>query len=179
MIDINAWRKKSPVAAWMAFVTVVTSSGYGVIKGGLELKEKFTSTPPATADIRSTNFQNPRLVEVYAELVNPANFARTFRSLGVVCTTHSGKEFMLNALNNMPREMNVVPDLQLSPLNVGAGSALPVRLAFMRDLQFEMNQQCKSIAVSWVGSDGYLDRGESVEIPKGAATFTSVKYKTR
>lgn len=179
MFDIDAWRKKSPVAAWVAFIALLTSSGYGLIKGGFELKDKFTAPPPAAADIRTADFQNPSLVDVYAELVNPASFARTFRNLGVVCTTHSGKEIMLHALNNMPREMSVVPDLQLSPLNVGAGSALPIRLAFMRDPQFEMNQQCKSIAVSWVGSDGYLGQGESVDIPRGAVTFTSVNYRTR
>jgi hypothetical protein len=179
VVDIDTWRKKSPVAAWVAFIALLTSSGYGVLDAGLELKAMFTEPPPAIADIRTADFQHPRLVEVYAELVNPAGFARTFRSVGVVCATHSGKEIMLNALNNMPRELSVIPDLQLSPLDVGAGSALPVRLAFVRDPQFEMNQQCRSIAIFWVGSDGYLGQGEAVEIPKGAVTFTSTQYGTR
>lgn len=179
MVDIDAWRKKSPVAAWVAFIALLISSGYGLMKGGFELKEKLTAPPPATAEIRSATFQNPRLVEVYAELVNPASFGRTFRNLGVVCTTHSGEEIMLYALNNMPRKMSVVSDLQLSPLNVGAGSALPIRLAFMKNSQFEVNQQCKSIAVVWVGADGYLGQGKSVDIRRGAVTFTSVEYKAR
>lgn len=179
MIDIKEWRQNSPVSAWMAFIALLMSSCYGVLMAALELKEKFSTPPAAVADIRTADFQHPQLVEVYAEFVNPANFARTFRNVGVVCATYSGEEIMFNALNNMPREMTVALGLERSPLNVGAGSALPVRIALVRDQQFEMNQQCKSIAVSWIGSDGYLGQGKAVEIPKGAVTFSSVKYRTR
>jgi len=179
VFDIDKWKSKSPIARWTAFIALLVSFTYGIFSGVLHFVDRFSAPPPSIVEIRSGNFEKPGYFEIFADIVNPASSSRSFRELGIICRTYSNKEFYYTALNNIPPEFNPPEGLRTTPINVIAGEAENVRLAFARVPSFEINKLCKSIAITWIDEKRSLMNGGFVEIPKNVAAFSSIEHKVR
>lgn len=177
MIDLKKWAERSPVATWIAFIFTILMAVNGLISGTIDAYDKISSlfdSDALIAVVGRVDFQSRKYDLVEVDFRNPTKETKTVSDVQVLCTSRDGGSKRIFAANNIPEEWNFFSGIELTPAVIKSGEAKKLNLLFFKSDNIPNSlQDCSAIQPVWTGTGFNEQRGDSVEIPENAVTFTN------
>lgn len=176
MIDLKKLAERSPVASWIAFIFTILMAINGLISGTFDAYDKISSlfdSDSLIAVVGRVDFQSRKYDLVEVDFRNPTKETKTVSDVQVICTSRDGKGIRMFAANNIPKEWNTFRGIELTPVPIKPGESERLNFIFIKSDNIPSSlKECSAIQPVWTGTGFNEQRGDSVEIPEDAVTFT-------